>query len=127
MEEEICKYNQKGYCKYGSECHKYHRNEICKVQNCSSKSCRERHPTFCRYFKENGICKFGLGCAYVHVKMVNTDEVNVLTVEIKNMKTEMDSLKSTVNSLVDIKKEGKVITKMIDSLHEAIKDIKQQN
>ena len=59
--------------------------------------------------------------------MVNTDEVNVLTVEIKNMKTEMDSLKSTVNSLVDIKKEGKVITKMIDSLHEAIKDIKQQN
>ena len=43
------------------------------------------------------------------------------------MKTEMDSLKSTVNSLVDIMKEGKVIKKMIDSLHEAIKDIKQQN
>ena len=115
MEEEICKYKLKEYCKYKSECHKYHRNELCKVQSCSSKSCRERHPTFCRY------------CAYVHVKMVNTDEVNVLTVEIKNMKTEMDSLKSTVNSLVDIMKEGKVIKKMIDSLHEAIKDIKQQN
>ena len=43
------------------------------------------------------------------------------------MKAEMDSLKSTVNSLVDIKKEGKVIKKMIDSLNEDIKDIKEQN
>ena len=59
--------------------------------------------------------------------MVNTDEVNVLTEEIKNMKAEMDSLKSTVNSLFDIKKEGKVIKKMIESLNEDIKDIKVQN
>ena len=39
----------------------------------------------------------------------------------------MDSLKSTVNSQVDIKKEGKVIKKMINSLNEDIKDIKEQN
>ena len=82
-----------------------------KSVRCSSNSCIERHPSFCRYFKLNGICKFGQGCAYVYVKMVKTYKVNVLTKDIKNMNAEMDFLKSTVNVLVDIKKEGKVIKK----------------
>ena len=37
------------------------------------------------------------------------------------MKAEMDSLISTVNSLVDIQQEGEVIKKMIDSLKSKIK------
>ena len=55
--------------------------------------------------------------------MVKTCKVNVLTEEIKNIKAEMYFLKSTV----DINKEEKVIKKMIDSLNEAIKEIKEQN
>ena len=127
MEQEVCKYHQRGYCKFRSECQKYHENEIWKDQSCSSQACRRRHPRLCKYFCENMRCKFGKDCSYVHRENVNKGEINELTEELKNIKTEMNVLKNTVNSLNQIKEEGKVIKNMIRSLTDDIEQIKVQN
>ena len=63
---EICRYNQRGYCRYGERCRLEHVNEICTESDCQDDSCVLRHPLECRYFYLYGTCKFGDSCAYVH-------------------------------------------------------------
>ena len=33
MEQPVCKHNQRGFCKFGEECTKYHENEICRDED----------------------------------------------------------------------------------------------
>ena len=127
MEHPLCKHNQEGYCKFGEACTKYHENEICRNERCCTNACRKRHPRRCRYFRENGICKFGQGCAYVHSQTAKKTEIDTLNKEMNNMKAEIDVLKNTVRSLADIKKEGKVVMKVINDLKKNITDIKEEN
>ena len=37
--ETICKFNQSGYCKYGSHCRKHHVTEVCPNIQCTMASC----------------------------------------------------------------------------------------
>ena len=96
MEQELCKYHQRGCCKFGSECQKYHENEICKDQSCTSKACRRRHPRLRKYFCENMGCKFGKDCSYAHRENVNKGEIKELTEELKNIKAEINFIKKTL-------------------------------
>ena len=107
MEQEVCKFNQRGYCKFGSECHKYHENETCEDQGCTRKACRKRHPRICKYFGDNMSCKFDKECAYTHRDNVNMKEINELTEELKNIIAELNVLKNTIKFLPEIEKEGK--------------------
>ena len=50
-----------------------------------------------------------------------------MTEDIKNMKAEINDIKSIVISLSDIEKEGNVIIKMIKTLKEDIQNIKDEN
>ena len=127
MEQPVCKHNQKGFCKFGEECTKYHENEICRDERCCSNSCRKRHPRSCKYFRENGVCKFGQGCAYLHSETVKKTEIDILNKEMNNMKVEIDVLTNIVRSLADVKKEGKVIMKMVNDLKKNITNIKEDN
>ena len=47
--------------------------------------------------------------------------------DIKNMKAEIDVIKSQVSSLSDIEKEGNVTINMINTLKEDIQNIKDEN
>ena len=127
MEGEVCKHNQKGYCKFGGEFQKFHENKICIIKGCSSKGCRKRHPTLCKYFRENNVCRYGEECAFLHIETVNKNEVKILSEDIEHIKAEIGFLKNTVISLLDINKEGKIIKKMIESLKVDIENIKDEN
>ena len=127
MELGVCQFNQRGYCKFGSECQRYHENEMCKDQSCSVQACRKRHPRLCKYFGENLRCKFGKECSYMHRKNVNKKEINELNDELKNIKAEIDVLKNTLTFLTDIRKEGKVMKNMIRNLTDDIENIKGEN
>ena len=120
----MCKHHQRGYCKFREECQKYHENETCEVKGCSSKDCRKRHQKLSKYFEQREFCKYGTGCAYAHVEIVNKSEIHILNEAIKTMKAEIDTLKMKVSSTSDIQKEGKVMMNMIQTLKEDIQNIK---
>ena len=91
MAGEICKHNQKGFCKFGDHCRKKHINDIC-TSDCQDKSCNLRHPRTCRYFILNGTCKFGEMCAYTHKETKQDILIMSLQKELKATKDKVDSL-----------------------------------
>ena len=89
---KICKYYNKGYCKYKSTCTNVHSKQICSQINCKNKKCEYRHPSDCRYRDK---CRRIDKCLYQHnkfkvveLKLANKDkEINSLiaaNIEIKN-------------------------------------------
>ena len=36
VQKEVCQYNQRGYCKHGAKCFKFHENETCKAEVCKA-------------------------------------------------------------------------------------------
>ena len=67
----ICKFNQYGYCRYKEMCRKQHINEKCENSSCERKACSLRHPKLCKFFRENGFCKFGEWCKFIHFEKEN--------------------------------------------------------
>ena len=127
MLQEICRYNQKGFCKFGSQCFKYHENEKCLDRNCTPNECIKRHPKVCRYFAQYRFCKFGGDCVFVHEKNVTTEEFELTMEDVKNLKAEVDVLKNTIKSLTSIKQEGKVLKKLIDVIKEETQHLQKEN
>ena len=67
-----CRYDNKGYCRYQKTCKFFHPDGICdkflKDGKCESgRSCRDRHPRQCKYWKEkSGGCEREELCRYLH-------------------------------------------------------------
>ena len=127
MSQNICRFNQVGFCKYKSECGKIHKNEICKDRNCDTGRCTKRHPKSCRNYLKHQFCNFGKDCAYLHTDTVKKEHFNEVVEDMKNIKAELDHLKNTVKTLSEINKEGKLIKKSIDVLKADIVKIKAAN
>ena len=71
-EGSICKFNQKGYCKFKQNCRNRPQNEICQHEDtCRSTESPYRHPTGCRNYFREGLCRFGDGFAYRHKTDIN--------------------------------------------------------
>ena len=91
---EICKFNQKGICKFGGKCFKLHENEICNSRKeCIDPECCKRHPRKCRYFLQFEYCKFGDNCAYSHIVEKNN--------KVEQLEKEIEDLKHEKNKFVD--------------------------
>ena len=80
----ICKHNQRGFCKFGDRCRNRHRNEICGSEYCVIENCELRHPLKCRFFILNASCKFLENCAYTHEE---SEEKSNVTLESEQEKT----------------------------------------
>ena len=114
--EDICLYNQTGFCKYKSSCQKAHKNELCaNISNCPDKNCTKRHPKACRYIQTIGNCRFKEGCVYTHVQQSNEDnlllvqtlaahfkEVVELKEELSELKLIMEKMQIQINTLCKI-------------------------
>ena len=81
-----CKFNDSGYCKFGSHCRKRHFVKICPNLNCETSDCQARHPKPCKYEKN---CKFfgQVICAYSHDTLVNYGK------QLKSLESENKILK----------------------------------
>ena len=106
-----CFHNNKGYCKFGVECHFQHYHDICLEKVCRDKECKARHPKYC---KNGDDCKFYKKkiCAYRHedlksVEAIKTQnlmkENEALEEEVKKLEVEIAELKENVT-----KKEQKI-------------------
>ena len=109
--QDVCRFDYKGFCKYGDHCGKHHFSEICQNKSCRSFSCQKRHPNVCFFFANFRSCKFGEYCRYFHerVKPVEVHfrskfkELKELEEQVKKLKTEVESktkalTKETINT-----------------------------
>ena len=95
--EEVCKYNQNGFCKFGEKCRKRHESETCKYKNqCHHKECTKRHPKMCRNFVKYGNCRWNSDCAYKHETKRIPTHVEELEKEIEHMKKEINLLRENM-------------------------------
>ena len=91
QQSSVCKFHQRGYCKYGDHCQKYHNNNICKERVCRDRNCSERHPRSCKYFSLDGKCRFPR-CVYAHIKYQAQNKIDILEKEVKDLKLKITDL-----------------------------------
>ena len=99
MESTICLHYQSGFCKFGEFCQKQHVHQVCSIQNCNNKSCRERHPKPCKHFNTVKSCKFGELCAYKHELSNDNKAFNDLTNEVNTLKDIVNSMSNNISRL----------------------------
>ena len=95
----VCLYNKYGYCKHKEMCRKRHVNEMCEKLSCEVYKCTLRHPKICKFFWNNGQCKFD-PCAFLH--------------------------KDNENSLWKLKQENEILQEKINNIDKALKTLNQQ-
>jgi hypothetical protein len=72
----LCRYYNRGYCKYKFKCKYIHPKEICikHIQNgnCRNKECEDRHPKTCKWTETELGCRRP-NCEYLHVTLAHDD------------------------------------------------------
>ena len=111
--QDVCEYDKFGNCKFNVDCEKHDVVGECDQGNtCPTvKICNLRHPKMWKRIVIDGYCGLGDKCASRHKIKLHSDhhETKYLHKDIKNMKTEIDNIKSTVNKLVSIKEDAKLL------------------
>ena len=76
--KNVCRYFNRGYCKYKLECRFVHSQNICekhlKSGKCGDKSCNYRHPKECKWFGKSVGCRRDTDCEYLHVTPAHDDD-----------------------------------------------------
>ena len=99
---EICRYNQTGYCKHGRHCQKRHINEICpEGRECKVSCCVRRHPKICKYFDKKNKCRFD-ECSYAHEKDAKTVKIEFLENKIIELKADLIILEKNFHNKTKI-------------------------
>ena len=121
-----CYYHNRGYCKFGAECHYQHYSESCPKTLCMDKQCCFRHPKMCR----NSItCKFFKRqiCMYRHQPLNEDKPDNALTKKIKMLEEEVKVLEREIKDLkLDVKTKEEIIEKEVGTSRKC-KDIIKLN
>jgi hypothetical protein len=67
---KICRYYNRGFCKYKNKCRFAHANKICKIYEetgtCGDNKCSDRHPKHCKWWESSRGCKREQECEYLH-------------------------------------------------------------
>ena len=73
---KICKYYNRGHCKYKMECRFRHSNQICKTHleggKCDKNVCQDRNPKVCKGWQGKSGCS-RIGCDYLHGTLASDD------------------------------------------------------
>ena len=121
MGEEVvtCQFYNSGFCKFKSNCKKFHYKETCSLQNCKQKLCHKRHPKKCRYSTD---CARGTECLYKHNSIVNG--VKEIKLQQGKIQEENRYLKSEI---ILLKENIEKTKKSLEKEKENTKEIKQLN
>ena len=103
----VCKHFQTGFCKFADKCKRRHEKEMCPLTQCSSKTCRKRHPKLCKFFSLRGFCKFGDLCCYKHLNAESQKTphlISALQTKVDEMEQLIKTLQSEIVALKNINK-----------------------
>ena len=74
-----CRYNNRGHCKYKTECKFIHYREVCQTyldgRKCDQNTCKKRHPKVCKWSEGKEGCKRS-DYDYLHVTIACDDDQN---------------------------------------------------
>ena len=92
-----CRYHNRGFCKFGDQCHFQHHSSICEEYKnngqCERQDCHSRHPKLCRHWaKKPDGCKRNEKCQYLH------DEKKKYKSTTNNLTNSIDKQDITENS-----------------------------
>ena len=122
-QENVCRYNQFGYCKFGNTCFRKHENRLCENDHCEVQTCLHRHPRRCRFFFEYDYCKFGTYCRFKHEASGNQDTLK----EIKDLREALEKVnQKLIEKEEEIKRKDDEI-KAIEVLQDRVKNIDKEN
>ena len=126
-----CHHNNKGFCKFGVECHFQHYHEICSKKVCREKECKARHPKCC---KNGDACKFYKKkvCAYRHdiddLKAMEVIKNQNLTKEITALEKQVEKLQSEVINLnEDVKVKEQKLEELSNTNSELSEELSKEN
>ena len=125
MIREVCLFDKFSYCKNGVTCSRVHLKEVCLKRECDYRKCNKRHPRLCRFFRENGFCKFGTSCRSSHrvpkeieennKKIESLEEVTKkLSKQVADQDDEIRALKLELCQIGNVELKG--LKKQIDDL-----------
>ena len=92
MNQNVCRKNKYGFCKYGDKCHFRHEKQICIDNNCNIFACERRHPRKCSWYFEYGRCKFTTYCKFKHESSDNKQVI-------------VNKVRDNENKLIEIQKQ----------------------
>ena len=77
--KRICRYYNRGHCKYRDRCKYVHSKQICQGYlnsgKCDSKSCVDRHPKVCKFWtKSKSGCIIKTSCDFLHETLAKEDQ-----------------------------------------------------
>ena len=138
MIREVCLFDKFSFCKNGVKCSRVHLKEVCLKRECDYRKCNKRHPRPCRFFRENGFCKFGTSCRYSHrvpkdieennKKIESLEEVTKkLSKQVADQDNEIKALKLELCQITNVELKGlkKEIDDLIESNNEKERAIKK--
>ena len=147
-EMTICKYNQKGYCKFKTHCMNIHENSACQEQDaCNTKECIYRHPKFCRNFSWGKSCKFGEDCAYKHkennsipfgqeIENKHFEKIYAIQNEVTLLKSIISRMENIISELIqeveigqktNIEEIVKLVVSMMDSFKQSVESFEAEH
>ena len=87
-------------------CRKQHINKKCENPSCDRKACTLRHPKICKFFRENGFCKFGEYCKFKHFEKENLDrykrENEIILKKLADIDKQLEKLQQKEEEIVKI-------------------------
>ena len=99
-ESPVCKHNQRGFCRNGSQCLQPHNNNICQKRVCRDQNCRERHPKECKYYTRNSDCKWKEECVYKHKKSESKIKIDMLETKVEELEDELKQMKNNLSEIM---------------------------
>ena len=122
---QVCKYNQKEFCKYREQCTQKHINQICyKHPSCDEQGCESHHPALCRIYERFVQCKF-TKCAYSHKRDEKDQKMEALQTEVIELKESVTVISDECETLnVKLVRYDKMYEDIIDESSTAFEDLK---
>ena len=115
--ENLCKFQNSGFCKFETKCNFKHVFDNCDEKGCDKTGCIKRHPKRCRYFFLKRFCKFQESCHYSHGEGKTHEDIAIVRMEIERIKKKNEELEKETMHLKLVNQE------LIDNLKTAKEEV----
>ena len=100
--QNVCKYNKFGYCRYRETCRNLHIDEICEYKTYDITTCRQRHPRECRYFREYSKCKFD-PCKFKHILHISQNaDIEKIVKDIQKCNEQLEVFEMQIKKMEEV-------------------------
>ena len=120
-QQNVCRYNKYGHCKFAAKCRFMHVNETCEKPNCEIKKCDLRHPRICNFYRDYKRCKFGEYCSFEH----REDDIDKLIVRNQETVDRVDEIEKILAEKSNLESKLSECDKKLEELEEKLQQQEQ--